>query len=749
MEDKVAKIISGLVDFDAVRSFETNAKKIDRFDSDVAAALKQRANQLGRALVAEKTGLDLSELSPAEEKIVQAAAEYAAIKKREGTNTQRTFKQLANRGLLDAAEVSVSKSKPTQGFQTLADENLAELSYEQIIVDHPEEFSARALWYALRALNLPNISQNPPAKSTTPIQTRTEELLRWLQALSSENGGYFPAYTNADAAAALGMGEMIRHGRAYGNIVSRLDFACYRAGLPPLGLTAATPFAKAWGTRDRDWAYPVPNMQAAAKAHRWTDRDYADVLRITESLPGQAYLIWRQEPENATRSWAFGLNSEKPSGTAGAENDEPEPSKRNKPWTREELILALDLYLRSRTSPFSKDSSEVADISAYLNSLVAKDEEPGNAKFRNINGVYMKMMNFRRFDPEYTSEGRSGLTRGNKLEEVVWDEYADNPELLALAVAAIRSGQEASTVSEQPYWVFVCNPKKWNIDRFLERRIEHDTWGVRDSDASRFAPGQLALVRVGVDERSVAMRQGRPALEAGIYAVCEVESEAFMAQGAADEDWNPGEKPKSPRPTVGIRYLRTFSGNPLTIKRLREEQSQLNHLILHGFQGRSFPISAADFHTIIRLLEVEIDTLPSPEGPNVTAAKLAELEKKYLRANPEVKERFSQTVERGPIGSFLKKAVGFKCQICDALGSAPTTFIKPSGEPYVEAHHVMPVSKLQIGSLAASNVMILCANHHRQLHYGGIAMTINEKSFDFVVNGNSLSISRHGITTDS
>jgi len=180
MDEKLGKTISGLVSFDEIAQFEGNAKRLNRFDDEVAAALKLRANELGRDLVAKRTGLDLTDLSPAEEKIVQAAAEYAAIKKRGGTNTQRMFNQLSNRGLLDSAEVSVAKAKPTEGFQTLADENLVELSYERIVLDHPEEFSSRAIWFARRALKLPNDSPNPPAKSTRPIQTRTEELLRWL-----------------------------------------------------------------------------------------------------------------------------------------------------------------------------------------------------------------------------------------------------------------------------------------------------------------------------------------------------------------------------------------------------------------------------------------------------------------------------------------------------------------------------------------------------------------------------------------
>ena len=30
----------------------------------------------------------------------------------------------------------------------------------------------------------------------------------------------------------------------------------------------------------------------------------------------------------------------------------------------------------------------------------------------------------------------------------------------------------------------------------------------------------------------------------------------------------------------------------------------------------------------------------------------------------------------------------------------------------------MPVSELEVGSLSASNIIIVCPNHHRELHYG-------------------------------
>lgn len=116
-----------------------------------------------------------------------------------------------------------------------------------------------------------------------------------------------------------------------------------------------------------------------------------------------------------------------------------EQRRRPPRWSRDELILALELYLRNPQSPPGQNSEEVAELSALLSRLsdvlgVARGEV-----FRNTNGVYMKMMNFRRFDPQFRQSGRVGLTRGNKDEEVVWQEFSGDPDKLAAVVAAIRS----------------------------------------------------------------------------------------------------------------------------------------------------------------------------------------------------------------------------------------------------------------------------------------------------------------------
>lgn len=118
--------------------------------------------------------------------------------------------------------------------------------------------------------------------------------------------------------------------------------------------------------------------------------------------------------------------------------DSPKPV-RNPAWTRDELILALDLYLRHRESPPSKDSAAVKELSSVLNELGFAMEYAVRRTFRNPSGVYMKMMNFRRFDPAYTAQGKVGLQRGNKDEEVVWKLFAHDPKRLAEVSSAIRS----------------------------------------------------------------------------------------------------------------------------------------------------------------------------------------------------------------------------------------------------------------------------------------------------------------------
>jgi hypothetical protein len=293
------------------------------------------------------------------------------------------------------------------------------------------------------------------------------------------------------------------------------------------------------------------------------------------------------------------------------------------------------------------------------------------------------------------------------------------------------------------YWAFVCNPQKWAIDRFLASGITDDTWGVRPSDASLFAPGQLAVVRVGVDRRSMKELNGAKPLVPGIYAICQVESIAAPGTGAGDDFWSPDDARAPGWPTVRIKYLKTFADRPLTIERLREIAPEASSLMLNGFQAASFPISETDFLTILDGLSLDLDDLPI-SGDASDPSEVARLSDEYANAAPVVIERLSRQIERGPVGAEAKKANGNKCQICEKLGKPSLGFKKRNGTHYVEAHHVVHVSTGIKGVLAPSNVITVCPNHHRELHYGDVTISDLGSSFQFEIGDGMVVVPKFG-----
>lgn len=117
-------------------------------------------------------------------------------------------------------------------------------------------------------------------------------------------------------------------------------------------------------------------------------------------------------------------------------------------WSWDETVLALEFYLRHHPQPPGKDSPELIALSALLNRLGEANGVPRSAKFRNPNGVYMKLMNFRRHDIDFIESGRKGLERGAALEDDVVTRYWFDRPALSFYAAALRAAvgtQEAKS----------------------------------------------------------------------------------------------------------------------------------------------------------------------------------------------------------------------------------------------------------------------------------------------------------------
>ena len=100
---------------------------------------------------------------------------------------------------------------------------------------------------------------------------------------------------------------------------------------------------------------------------------------------------------------------------------------RNPKWYRDEIILALDLYFDKDLGPIESSNPKIIELSELLNKLPLFEYKPDKQKFRNSNGVKLKLANFKAIDPEYKGKGMASYS---KLDKEVFKEYYNDKMLL-------------------------------------------------------------------------------------------------------------------------------------------------------------------------------------------------------------------------------------------------------------------------------------------------------------------------------
>ena len=86
-----------------------------------------------------------------------------------------------------------------------------------------------------------------------------------------------------------------------------------------------------------------------------------------------------------------------------------QPANDGQPWTRDQLILAFELYCRVPFGRISTRNPLIRDLAVTLSRTPAS--------------VARKLGNFGAFDPELAARNVSGLTHGSKLDRSIWDEF--------------------------------------------------------------------------------------------------------------------------------------------------------------------------------------------------------------------------------------------------------------------------------------------------------------------------------------
>lgn len=104
-------------------------------------------------------------------------------------------------------------------------------------------------------------------------------------------------------------------------------------------------------------------------------------------------------------------------------------------WTRDELILSLNLYLKL---PFGKLHSRTPQI-IHLANLIG----------RTAGSVAMRLNNFASVDPYHQQRGIGGLPGGRKQVEPIWNEFIDNKDELLFESERILAQKEDKTIEDK------------------------------------------------------------------------------------------------------------------------------------------------------------------------------------------------------------------------------------------------------------------------------------------------------------
>ncbi|MBF9254726.1 HNH endonuclease [Pontibacter sp. 172403-2] len=101
-------------------------------------------------------------------------------------------------------------------------------------------------------------------------------------------------------------------------------------------------------------------------------------------------------------------------------------------WTREELILAINLYCRLSFGKLHRNTSEVIHLAQLIG--------------RTPSSVAYKLVNFASLDPSLQARGIKGAQNTSKLDKEIWNEFYLNWDKLPYESEKLRASFEHTTI---------------------------------------------------------------------------------------------------------------------------------------------------------------------------------------------------------------------------------------------------------------------------------------------------------------
>ena len=104
-------------------------------------------------------------------------------------------------------------------------------------------------------------------------------------------------------------------------------------------------------------------------------------------------------------------------------------------WSREETILAFDLYCKTPFSKIGKSNKDIIELANLLG--------------RTPSSVGLKMANLAHFDPELRARNVSGMANASKLDAEIFQEFSQDWTELSYQAQLIKAKNISETSKER------------------------------------------------------------------------------------------------------------------------------------------------------------------------------------------------------------------------------------------------------------------------------------------------------------
>ena len=133
-------------------------------------------------------------------------------------------------------------------------------------------------------------------------------------------------------------------------------------------------------------------------------------------------------------------------------------------WTREEMILAFNLYLKLPFGKMHKHNPEIIELAKLLG--------------RTPSSIGMRLGNFASCDPQLQARGVGGLKGGLNQVKPIWDEFYDNQEELVFLSEQILADKQHTSIEKKYASILADLEVKKGVDtlRLVKTRVNQSVF---------------------------------------------------------------------------------------------------------------------------------------------------------------------------------------------------------------------------------------------------------------------------------